>query len=122
MNCFGCLVSCGTSVTVTLSVVVRSFSAVVFQGTALIFILLPSETDPVPAQLPAQDPVLALVLAVAQVPLLPQAALGAPAPHAVPVQAALLDLPVPLDGDMTTGDDPAPSEFYLSSRNCQVSS
>lgn len=104
-----------------LSVVVRSFSDIIFLGIPLIFILLPLETGPVPAQLPAQGPVPALVLVVAQVPLLPRAALGAPAPHAVPVQAALLALPVLLDGDMTIGDGPAPSEFYLSSRNCQMS-
>lgn len=96
-----------------LSVIVTSFSAIVFLGIPLIFILLPLEKDPVPAQLPAQGPVPALVLAVAQVPLLPLAALGAPAPHAVPVRAALLALPVLLDGDMTTGDGPAPSEFCL---------
>jgi len=80
----------------------------------------PAPTDPVPAQLPVQGPVPALVLAVALAPLLLQAALGAPAPHAVPVPAALLDLQVPLDGDMTTGDVPAPSEFYLPSRNYQM--
>lgn len=41
MNFFDCLDGYGASVTVTLSVVVTSFAAVVFLGIPLIFILLP---------------------------------------------------------------------------------
>lgn len=99
-------------------VIMINFSAILFLGTPLMFFFPLS--GPVPAQLPAQGPVPALVLAVAQAPLLPRVALGAPAPHAVPVPAALLDPPAHLDGDTTTGDVPVPSQFCLTFRNYQI--
>lgn len=105
--------------TAALSGIILSFSATLFLGIPLI-VIPPHAPDPVPARLPVLGPVPALVQAVAPAPLLLQAALGAPAPHAVPVPAAPLDLQVHLDGDMTTGGAPAPSEFYLLSRNYLV--